>query len=130
MPGLGQRCEIILPNSSLKWLTSQTQNVLNNHESLLELDQFEYSAGDAKYVRDAWQSTVLKQDINPNLDTLAAGLNEEVESAIDLWFGNDTKEWKEITVLHDVRFIVAQVSGYLTVGRPLCKFSLLYLSVK
>ncbi|KAH8672567.1 putative cytochrome P450 [Tricladium varicosporioides] len=122
MPGLGQRCEFILPNSSLKWLTSQTQNILNNHESLLELDQFEYTRG--------WVCLPLvlpvgthigSLDINTNLDNLASGLNEEVENAIDSWFGNDTKEWKEISVLHDVRFIVAQVSGYLTVGKPLCR---------
>ena len=123
VPGLGFRDEVILPNSAIRWMTSQPDNVLGIYEAFLEIDQAHYNVGDPKFVANPWQSLLVKKDMNRVLESLMVALDEELQFAFDQRFGTNTQEWTKLPLLQTMKLIVAQGSSRFTVGLPLCKRS-------
>jgi hypothetical protein len=121
IPGLGFRDELIIPNSSLRWLTTQPDRVLSTYDAFIEVDQAKYSIGDHKFVFDPWQGMLVKRDMNAVLENLMVALDDELKFSFDERFGADTQTWKELTLLRTMRLMVAQGSSRFTVGLSLCK---------
>lgn len=121
LPGFGLRCELVLPGSSLRWANAQPDSVLSVEEAFAEIDQADYSLGDAKYIKDPWQGMLVKTEMNSVLENIVAALNEELGVAFDAHFGVDGENWREIDLLETVRMVVAQAASRFTVGLPLCK---------
>lgn len=120
IPGLGFRDEVMLPNSSLRWLTSLSPKVASVYEAFAEMDQIRANFPHEKFVLDPWQGNLVRTDMNSILETIVVGLNEELKYAFDVRFGTETETWKEIKVLDTMKVLVAQASGRFTVGLPLC----------
>lgn len=127
IPGMGFRDEIIIANTSLPWATSQPDSVLSISAGFVELDQVQHTLWNSHFVADPWQGMVVKRDMNAVLENLMVSLDDELKFAFDSRFGEDTKEWKDITLWPTVQKIVGQASGRFTVGLPLCKTPSSYL---
>lgn len=125
IPGFGFRDEIILPASSLRWVLAQPESALSVAQAFVEIDQVVYSLGHERYVADAWQGLLVRQEMNSVLENIVAAMNDELGIAFDARFGIDEDNWKEIDLLETVRMVVAQAASRFTVGLPLCKQQLL-----
>ena len=123
IPGLGFRDEVIIPNSSIRWLISQPDGVLSTYDAFLELDQIDYILGHHKYITDPWQGMLVKRDMNSVLENLVVALDDELKLAFDARFGTKANEWTDINLLRTMKLIVAQGSSRFTVGLPLCTSS-------
>jgi hypothetical protein len=120
IPGLGFRDEIIIPNSSLKWMSGQPSSTISVASAFAEIDQAHYNLGDERYLLDPWQALLVKRDINAVLETIVVALSDELKYAFDSRWGTDTEEWLEFNALNSMKLLVAQGSSRFTVGLPLC----------
>ncbi|KAL4972250.1 cytochrome P450 [Aspergillus desertorum] len=121
VPGFGVRIEVVLPASSLRWATTQPDSVLSPSEAFAEIDQVDYSLGHSRYVADAWQGLLVKNEMNAVLENIVAALNDELAVAFDKYFGTDEESWRKIDLLEAARMVVAQAASRFTVGLPLCR---------
>ncbi|KAH7140293.1 cytochrome P450 [Dactylonectria estremocensis] len=121
VPGFGFRSEVIMPQSAMKWVLAQPDDVLDASQAFAEIDQVRWSLGHEKFVVDAYQAMVVKTDINRVLENICAAMNNELGVVFDEQFGTDTDNWHEIDLLPAVRIIVAQAASRFTVGLPLCR---------
>ncbi|KAL7916890.1 cytochrome P450 [Trichoderma velutinum] len=121
VPGFGTRTEIIMPQSSLPWVLQQAYDVLNVQKAFLEINQTKYSLADERYWADGWQFHLVKTHLNPILQNLTVGLNEELGYAFDKYFGTDTDNWTELPLQGTIRKVVAAAASRFTVGLPLCR---------
>jgi hypothetical protein len=117
MPGMGFRTEVIVANTSIPWMIAQPDSVLSNWNGFVDLDQVQHTMWNTEFVRDPWQGTVVKRD----LDGVIVGLDDELQYAFDTRFGTD-REWKEFPLFRVIQKVAAQANGRFTVGLPLCKF--------
>ncbi|KAL5044867.1 hypothetical protein BDW71DRAFT_185473 [Aspergillus fruticulosus] len=121
LPGFGVRVELVLPASSLRWATTQPDSVLSAGEAFAEIDRADYSLGDSRYVADAWQGLLVKNEMNAMLENIVAALNDELGVAFDTYFGTDEENWRDIDLFEAARMVVAQAASRFTVGLPLCR---------
>ncbi|KAM5343521.1 hypothetical protein ACJ41O_012058 [Fusarium nematophilum] len=121
VPGFGFRKEVLLPQSSMKWILAQPEEVLHLGEAFAEVDQVKWSLGHKKLVVDAWQGLIVKSDMNRVLENICNAMNNELHVVFDEQFGTDTENWKEIDLNATVQIIVAQAASRFTVGLPLCR---------
>ncbi|KAL4758230.1 cytochrome P450 [Aspergillus foveolatus] len=121
LPGFGVRTELVLPASSLRWATTQPDSVLSPGEAFVEIDQADYSLGHSRYVADAWQGMLVKNEMNAVLENIVAALNEELGVAFDKYFGTDEENWRDVDLLEAAKLVVAQAASRFTVGLPLCR---------
>ncbi|OBT63323.1 hypothetical protein VE03_07200 [Pseudogymnoascus sp. 23342-1-I1] len=121
LPGLGFRNEIIIPGASLRWYTSQPDNVLSSYEAFIELNQAAYTTGDANVIRNPWQAGLVKTQMLSLIEPIIADLDDELKISIDEKCGMDEKEWRELDLFEMIRIVIAQGSSRFTVGVPLCR---------
>ncbi|KAL1863326.1 hypothetical protein Plec18167_008188 [Paecilomyces lecythidis] len=104
----------------MRWVLSQPDSSIGSYEFIRETNPTQYSLGDARYISDPWQGTLVKTQLNPMLDSLCDAINNELGVAFDEHFGTDP-EWKEIDLYDAMTKIVIQVASRFTVGLPLCR---------
>ncbi|CAM1504814.1 Fc.00g024050.m01.CDS01 [Cosmosporella sp. VM-42] len=121
VPGLGFRTEIIMPQSSMRWVLSQPDELLDVAHAFADVDQVRWSLGHEKIVVDAWQGLIVKTDMNRVLENICAAMNNELGLVFDEQFGTDTEHWKEVELFPTIQIIVAQAASRFTVGMPLCR---------
>ncbi|KAI8654609.1 hypothetical protein NCS57_01207500 [Fusarium keratoplasticum] len=121
IPGFGFRKEVILPQSSMKWVLSQPDEVLNVTKAFAEVNQVRWSLGHEKIAVDAWQGMLVKSDLNRVLENIVNAMNNELKTVFDEQFGKDTENWREIDLRSTIQIIVAQAASRFTVGLPLCR---------
>lgn len=106
----------------MRWVLTQPESILGVKEAFVEIDQVYYSLGHTKYVGDAWQANLVRDEMNAVLENTVAAMNNELQAAFDTRFGTDEKNWRRVDLLETVRLIVAQAASRFTVGLPLCKY--------
>ncbi|KAF4986798.1 hypothetical protein FGRMN_10678 [Fusarium graminum] len=121
IPGFGIRIEVMLPQSQMKWILNQPEDVLNISEAFADLDQVKWALGHDKYVVDAWQGHLVKNEMGRVLEILANSMKDELHEVFDEQFGTDTENWKRVDLAKTIKMIVAQAAGRFTVGLPLCR---------
>ncbi|KAJ4312060.1 hypothetical protein N0V84_010133 [Fusarium piperis] len=121
IPGFGFRKEVILPQSSMKWVLSQPDDVLNVTKAFAEMNQIKWSLGHEEIAVDGWQGMLVKSDLNRVLENIVNAMNNELKNVFDEQFGKDTENWKEIDLRSTVQIVVAQAASRFTVGLPLCR---------
>ncbi|KAL7759464.1 hypothetical protein ACKLNR_009554 [Fusarium oxysporum f. sp. zingiberi] len=121
IPGFGVRIEVYLPQSQMKGVLNQPDDVLDMEQAFAEVDQVRWSLGHDKYVVDAWQGLVVKYDLNRAIEIIANNMKDELHEVFDEQFGTDTENWKRIDLTKTVKMIVAQAASRFTVGLPLCR---------
>lgn len=122
MPGLGFRDEVLIPHSSLRWLSTQPGSKVSAYEAFKELDQIEASFPHEKFIMHPWQALLVKKDLTNALEAVIVGLRDEFKHAFDTRFGTNEGSWKSILVVDSMKGLIAQASARFTVGLPLCEF--------
>lgn len=121
IPGIGFRNDLLLPLSSYKWINTYDDSKLSASHAFAEFDQIEHSLGSDIYIKDPWQGTTVKNELNPLLDHLIEALNEEVGVAFDTYLGTTPGKWVEVNIYDVMKKFVAQANSRFTVGLPLCR---------
>jgi hypothetical protein len=106
----------------MRWALSQPENVLGNTAAFVEMDQLQYSLGHTRYVADAWQANLVRDEMNSVLENIVEAMNEELKCAFDKRFGTDEENWTTIDLIPTVQLLVAQAASRFTVGMPLCRY--------
>ena len=110
----------MLPTKSLRWLGNYSEKTISALDAFVDIDKAQYTAPDVEHLRNPWQGSLVKTQMNRVLESLAVAIQDELSVAFDQRFGKDP-EWK-VFRLHEVgRMTIAQASGRFTVGLPLCK---------
>ena len=120
IPGLGVRHEVILPQSLMRWVQAQPDDVLSLPHAFVEIDQVRSAMGSEHIVLDPWQGMLVKTHMNRVLEQICANMNDELAVVFDQRFGTDVDSWREIDLYETVKMIVCQAAGRFTVGLPLC----------
>ncbi|KAI0862199.1 cytochrome P450 [Xylaria cubensis] len=115
-PGLGFRDDVILPPNALRWLQRQPERLVSAIAAQTDTIQPYYGFGHDKFASDPWGGLLVKTDLNAVLETVCAGMNDELGLAIASQFGTDTEAWKEINLMSAARMIVAQAATRFTLG--------------
>ncbi|KAK3951082.1 cytochrome P450 [Pseudoneurospora amorphoporcata] len=121
IPGVGFRNELILPPSSYKWINTYADDRLSASHAFAEYDQIAHSLGNDVFIKDPWQGTTVKNDLNPSLDNLMDALNDEVGVAFDAYLDSTPGEWVEGNIMDVMKRVIAQADSRFTVGLPLCR---------
>jgi hypothetical protein len=124
IPGFGFRIEVMLPQSQMRWVLNQPDDVLDMPKALAEVDQVKWALGHDKYVVDAWQGLIVKYDLNRAIENIANNMKDELHVVFDEQFGTDTENWTRVDLTQTVKMIVAQAASRFTVSLPLCKSQL------
>lgn len=103
----------------MKWVFSQSEQLLNPGEGLADIDQPGWSIGHDKYIVDAWQGLLVRTELNRILESVCAAMNSELHSAFDDVFGTDTENWKELNLYNAMQMIISRAANRFTVGLPL-----------
>ncbi|KAI1319967.1 cytochrome P450 [Xylariaceae sp. FL0255] len=116
VPGLGFHDDVILPGSALRWLQRQPERLIGASAAQTEVIQPYYGFGHDKFVNDPWTGML----------NICSAMNDELGVAIDAHFGEETKAWKEISLVPVMRMIVAQAAtrfilGDSPIGNELCR---------
>ena len=121
MPDLSGHPEVVIPREQLPWLLEQPDNVLSTsayHYTTLEGD---YAFTDPQMLKDPFHEHVVHKYLPRNLSKIVPGIQEEVENAMDISWGLDTRSWKRLTVWDNLMFIISHVTNRMFVGLPLCR---------
>uniref|UniRef100_A0A0D2XPE3 Cycloheximide-inducible protein CIP70 (Cytochrome P450 family) n=1 Tax=Fusarium oxysporum (strain Fo5176) TaxID=660025 RepID=A0A0D2XPE3_FUSOF len=86
IPGFGVRIEVYLPQSQMKGVLNQPEDVLDMEQAFAEVDQVRWSLGHDKYVVDAWQGLVVKYDLNRAIEIIANNMKDELHEVFDEQF--------------------------------------------
>ncbi|WZH41935.1 cytochrome P450 [Fusarium acuminatum] len=121
IPGFGFRIEVMLPQSQMRWVLNQPDDVLDMPKALAEVDQVKWALGHDKYVVDAWQGLIVKYDLNRAIENIANNMKDELHVVFDEQFGTDTENWTRVDLTQTVKMIVAQAASRFTVSLPLCR---------
>ncbi|KAM0248340.1 hypothetical protein ACHAP5_003511 [Fusarium lateritium] len=121
IPGFGFRIEVLLPQSQMKWVFNQPEDVLDMPKAFAEVDQVKWALGHDKYVVDAWQGLIVKYDLNRAIEIIANNMKDELHEVFDEQFGTDPENWTKVDLTQTVKMIVAQAASRFTVSLPLCR---------
>ncbi|UNI18312.1 hypothetical protein JDV02_004586 [Purpureocillium takamizusanense] len=116
IPGLGARDEIILPGNAIRWALAQPEEILSSSEALVEINQTRWAFGNSSITSDLWHVGLFRTDLNRALETVCAGVNDELALALDTFFGVDADNWTEIDLLATMRMVVAQAGNRFIIG--------------
>lgn len=118
---LGMGAEIVLPQSQLRWMFDQPDNVLSTSEAHYDALAGDYSFVEPVILKDPYHEHVIHKNLVRNLNTIIPQIEYEVPSAVTLTYGNDTKNFKKLDCLQSFMDIVPTLSNRLLVGTPLCR---------
>lgn len=121
MPDFGGRPEVIVPREQLPWLLDIPDDVLSTSAYHYNVLQGDYAFTSPKMLKDPYHEHVIHKCLPRNLSKIVPGIQEEVEYAMDLSWGMDTKSWKQLTVWDNMMFIMSHVTNRMFVGLPLCR---------
>jgi hypothetical protein len=124
VPTLGTRKDIFLPHSSIKWVLSQPANILGMWEAFNEMFQLSHSLGHEKYMLDTWTVDVARNVLTQDLEDFIDSMWEELQLAIDDYFGLDTDNWRTVDLLETVCKVINRTSSRFAVGLSLCMSTL------
>ncbi|RFU31892.1 hypothetical protein B7463_g4405, partial [Scytalidium lignicola] len=114
---------VVLPNSSLKWITNQSDNVLSASASQaknLEADWTIWGNETLNKERIVHQALVVR-DLTRSIGYLVPQVMEEIGVAFDEFWGMDTENWTEVNVFETTKKVVARSVNRTFVGFPLCR---------
>ncbi|CAG8953375.1 hypothetical protein HYFRA_00010120 [Hymenoscyphus fraxineus] len=121
VPTLGTRRDIFLPHSSIPWAMSQPTSVLGMWEAFNEMFQLSHSLGHEKYMLDTWTVDVSRRALTQDLEQVIDPVWEEIQLAVDEYFGLDTEAWSTLDLLETIRNVINRASGRFVVGLSLCR---------
>lgn len=71
--------------------------------------------------RDAVHGRVIRREMTKNLDMSCDDIMDEINHALELNWGKDSKEWREVTLYATMLDVMGRISNRVLVGLPLCR---------
>ncbi|KAF4950098.1 hypothetical protein FGADI_8437 [Fusarium gaditjirri] len=109
------RPEVLLPQSLIRWMTTQNDKILSPIPVQHEVVGAEYAFLNSAIRKDFAVYDILRVQLNRHLPRLIPRIAEELASSIDGTFGMDT-EWNEVCVYALVRKVIARITVWLVLG--------------
>ncbi|KAF8859723.1 cytochrome P450 [Acephala macrosclerotiorum] len=119
IPGFN-RAMILVPSSQVKWVTDQADSVLNAAAMQIEVLQSDWTLLDSSMARNPVHEIIIRRDLTRSLGALIPGIEEELNIAIDEYWGKDTENWVDVGAFTTMMKATARTSNRIFVGLPLC----------
>lgn len=110
--------EIVVPRSQTMWLLEMPDRVVSTLEAH---DDVLFNKYNFLGVGSGYPISVLHRHLARSLPGLIPGIQEEVHGVVDVTFGTDTEEWKEVNLWEAWLGIVPRVTNRVLVGAPVCR---------
>lgn len=107
--------------SQLRWLLDQSDQDLSQNEVNREFLHADRTMLHPNIIRDAVHGPVLRREMTKGLDTYSDAMADEAQHCLELLWGTDTKEWREVAVYDTMLSTIGRVSNRALVGLPLCR---------
>lgn len=120
IPGFN-RAMILVPSSQVKWVTDQADSVLNAAAMQIEVLQSDWTLLDSSMARNPVHEIIIRRDLTRSLGALIPGIEEELNIAIDEYWGKDTENWVDVGAFTTMMKATARTSNRIFVGLPLCR---------
>lgn len=121
LPSVQNEC-VILPNSSVKWITEQPDNVLNANDSQVNILEGNWTLFGQKVLKEpVVHKALIVRDLTRSVGFFVPQIMDEIAAAYDELWGMDTENWKEVNVFETSMKVVARSVNRTFVGFPLCK---------
>ncbi|KAJ3544367.1 hypothetical protein NM208_g3089 [Fusarium decemcellulare] len=112
------RPEILLPQTHIRWITSQSNNLLSPTPVQHEIIGIKYAFLNSSIEKDFVAYDILRVKLNRHLPKMVPKIMEELATSIDETFGSDT-QWKEVQIFLLIRRVLAKLTAWLVVGDAL-----------
>ena len=112
---------VVLPNSLSQWLVDQPDRILSASQRQNDMLQTQYTFPIPKMAEIPHHVHVIKTDLTRKLNTLSADIWDELDNGFSVYWGTDTREWKEVNVSESMLRIVGRSSNRVFVGKENCK---------
>ena len=112
---------VVLPNSLSQWLVDQPDRILSASQRQNDMLQTRYTFPIPKMAEVPHHVHVIKTDLTRKLSTLSADIWDELDNGFSVYWGTDTREWKEVNVSESMLRIVGRSSNRVFVGKENCK---------
>lgn len=102
-------------------IRSQPDDVLSTSELHYDTLVGPYAFTHPKILKEPFHEHVVHRNMGKRVGELVMDLWDEVGSALDETWGQDSQEWKEICVFENMMHIIARASNRVFIGLPLCR---------
>ncbi|KAL2683077.1 hypothetical protein Neosp_007540 [[Neocosmospora] mangrovei] len=114
------RPEILLPQTHIRWITSQSDNFLSPTPVQHEIIGIKYAFLNSSIEKDFVAYNILRVKLNRHLPKMVPKIMEELATSIDETFGSDT-EWKEVQIFLLIRRVLAKLTACQVLKRGYTK---------
>jgi hypothetical protein len=81
----------------------------------------QYNFTDPDIIKTSYHERVIHRSLARHLPSLIMEIWNELQFAIDMTWGNNTEEWKDICVWSNSMEIISRASNRILVGKPTCR---------
>jgi hypothetical protein len=113
---------IVLPPSMLKWLVSQPESHLSAKWAQMDALNIPTTFLRADVGLNPVHEPLIRRNLTAHLDRIASDVWEEVGSALEELWGQETETWREVNLDYTIRRVVARGANRVFVGDELCRF--------
>ncbi|KPM43313.1 hypothetical protein AK830_g3243 [Neonectria ditissima] len=113
--------DVVLPRSQIGWMMDQPDGVLSAdraHSSILH-SRYNFLGDDLD--RDSFATRAVHKYLARHLGGLIAGVEAEVDAAVDDVLGLDADAWRSVNLWDMWLAVVPRVTNRLLVGEPACR---------
>ncbi|KAH8819202.1 cytochrome P450 [Xylogone sp. PMI_703] len=113
---------VILPNSSVKWIIGQPDDVLGALAAQANSLEAEWTLwGNQTLINRVVHKELVVRDLTRAVSYVVPQTMEEVAAGFDEFWGTDTENWREVNVFETAMKVVARSVNRTFVGFPLCR---------
>lgn len=118
---LGVAAEVVMPQSQLMWMFDQPDNVLSTSEAHYDFLQGDYCFIEPAILKDPYHEHVIHKTLVRNLNAIIPDLEEEVPGSVDVVYGTDTENFKEVEILDSFMKMIPRLTNRMLVGPTLAR---------
>ncbi|KAI2733058.1 hypothetical protein CBS147332_73 [Penicillium roqueforti] len=127
--GFGRRSAVVLPQSQIRWLLEQSDEVISADEANNDSLYARYNFLGNAHPQDPFNNRAIGRNLIRALGELTPGMQEEVQDSIDREFGLDTQKWKSLNIWDMWLGLIPQITNRMVLGKDLGRNSKLLSSM-
>lgn len=112
---------MVVPPQQLRAIYDLPESKLDVHWAQSETIQAKYTVGNPKIFDNNFHVNVIRNQITRNLDSLTAGITEQLAAGFKKHWGLEKSHWTSVPAWPSCLLVVAESINRVFVGHPQCK---------
>jgi hypothetical protein len=110
-----------MPRNQVAWMLDQPDHILSTYDAHNATLYSEYNFLGRRLAYDPFPNRVMHKHLARHLSTVLPNVDDEIRHVVSTSFGDDTENWKSITLWDLWLEIVPHVTNRLLVGPEICR---------